>query len=576
MEFLDLLGKYQRKILYVHSADYKWNVLLSSIDNINTLISNSEFNFLNISQSVNDLFLNNNYFYDYLENSITWNNTSSNIRIGYNQLNVEALLYNPSNELIIHDNIYIKLNDLYRNYFSNISELSIYAPIFNNFKIETINNSNYLKICYDEEYNNFEYKLASFYHLPIYNLSKSLLSQIFTSIRKNTYPLTLNVITKSDLILSNLNDIDNKIANFILSNIFKETQFNSFYISNITNAVSEKLDDLNLIFNNFIETKIFNDYFISCINDIYTNYIEEYAYKLSTDYREREIVNFATPINTYQLMANQILIDTKKISARTIDLKSIITITYKYRNDTLQFINSNLAVFSDWTDLLINNQYDNIDYYDSLLKSPFESDGEDINVLHSKHINTIIKSITINKSLFLNEIKTNFINDFKNSKTIELTIYNHLAEIVASFINSAEFKSYIISDFIEPVALVCKTRFPKMYKELYENIDNIINYIKYLLTLKLYESSNLPEKYRNLILNTQIEIENFDEFLLDNIISRFYTVDSVSLKEYQNDIIKFITSMSTLLFFDRYIDNYRLIKKYVDRPTIIESPYAIK
>jgi hypothetical protein len=70
--YSNLLGKYQQHLLDVQSANYKYNVLMNSLDYINAIVKSGEFDFLPISQDVNDIYTNNNYFYNYLESKIVF------------------------------------------------------------------------------------------------------------------------------------------------------------------------------------------------------------------------------------------------------------------------------------------------------------------------------------------------------------------------------------------------------------------------------------------------------------------------------------------------------------------------
>ena len=691
---INSLGKYQQHLLDINSANYKYELLENCKNYIDGLVKNGEFDFLVISEDVDNIYKTNNYFYDYLENKLTYTVKVKNQEYyeGYNQLNIEALLYGiytPDPNFVIHDEMYANLDNIYNNFFSNISEHSIYSIFYNNFKINTLNPSNYLKVCFNKEDRNLNYKIANFYISPIYDFSKICTPQILTSIKKQLYHTVLDKLPNSLLQITDTGDLNDELSEFILKNIFNDFDFNSSYKIQLSQSID--VNELSIVFNNFINTLPSHN-ILNCINNIYYDFNQEFAYILMTIGRERGLVTFNTPEsiytnsifalnevlykedpiindllnlkerpsifylyktsptdegvyllrfenvdykitkkhtpNTFATLTN-ILISTdinngyinilknkfvdsyesgifmktghtkseleelvknanlvklstqqnivpknsiyktliNDILKRVDDMKSVITLTYKYRNEPLQFINSNLASFSDWLDLILETQYNNSEYIDVL------NDGD---------INNIITSIQFKKTSNINDpdkyeydlvnfINSNFIDLFKNSKVIELNVYRYLGELVDKFIKTQTFKDYILFKFIEPIAISLKTRSPKLYKEIYQNIDNVINYIKYLLILKLYNSSELTSKYRD-ILNTPyinhqgeletLKIDNFTNEVFENFVNDFYKLDSAIIDKYKKESVKFTTSMAMLFLLDKYIDGFRLLKKY--------------
>lgn len=680
----DVLNKYQQRLLNINSANYKYSILQRSIDYINKLLDNGDFDFLGISDDINDIYINNNYFYDFLENRMSKKGLVRNNEnySGYNRLNIEALLHkiikiDPS--YIIHDEMYSNLNTIYRKFFSNLSEFSIYSLFHNNFKVDTLNLSNYLKVCFDKESINYDYKIAAFYILPMYDFSKICTSQILTSIKKHSYSKLINDFSNNILYLTNINEFNENLSTFIIKNIFNNYDFNDSYKNLVINSV--KIDKLLTLFNEYVSTLSKNN-IVKAVNNIYYDFIQDFAYTLITTGRAREIIKFNTPntlytnlifavqesetketqyiidllktqtvpeilfkvndnvyfirINGYEYKISRNLtnetflyihnivntqhpntyestlqiihdnftriynsipnyekyngrvytkhdlqrkIDTTQfftpvdevilteknsiyktlnndIIKRLDDLKSIITITYNYREEPLQFINSTLAVFSDWTDLILSTQYDNIDY---------------INTFSNSNISEIIKSIEFDNNKLVEFINNEFMDYYMNSKVIELNFYRYFGELVNDFIKTAKFKDFIINEFIEPIAIALKTRSPKLYREIYQNIDNVINYIKFLLIQKLYNSLDLQSRYRDIVKDTVIS--NFDNIMLSDLITRFRTLDSVSFNRYRRDTIKFVTSMAVLFLLDKYIDGFRLIKKYITFDILKASVY---
>lgn len=749
------LGKYQQHLLDIQSANYKYNVLMNSLDYINAIVKSGEFEFLPISQDVNDIYTNNNYFYEYLESKILFidnpvlqaiknrvipqiiyrfNNYSYFIRInsndyivsshntpstyrlirakstvafrdiiidyedptlmqdlidktgmtfsqihlniisktktlsdtyykGYNKLNVEALLngiYDPDWSFIIHDDLYMNLNAIYSQFFSNISDYSMYSVVYNNFKIDTLNPSNYVKVCFNKELRtDLSYKMAYFYIMPMYNFARICVPQILTSIKRATNSLIPTELSTQFLKITEISNIEQSLKDFILANIFNNMRFNESYITDIRQSID--LSGLTLLFNNYID-KLSKNHFSKCLNTLYREYIQEFAYLLMTYGRTNGLVNFNAPESIYKNMiyatqeievaedsrvidllnteevpeiffkysnqtyfirinktnykisyglmpktfenitsrltaeagynkklANMLLdrnsenifektgyplelllvkieetssfappeiqttIQKNSISKtlnndilkRTSDVRSLVTITYKFRKDPLHFINSNLAAFSDWTDLILDTQYDNIDY---------------IKPLSEKDIKTIIGSIDINVDKLEEFINSTWIDHFIDSKLIDLNVYAYVGELVNEFSKTEQFKKYILKTVIEPTAAVLKTQAPKLYKEIYQNIDSVINYLKYLLVNQIVDTSDLANKYRNLLIGRPFS--NFNTEILKDLVSSFKNIDDVIMKEYQNESVKFVTSMAVLSLLDDYIDGFRLEKKF--------------
>jgi hypothetical protein len=752
-----LLGKYQQHLLDVQSANYKYNVLMNSLDYINAIVKSGEFEFLPISQDVNDIYTNNNYFYNYLESKIVFvdnivlqllknrvtpqiiykfNNNSYFIKInnqnyiikqhttpstfrliqdkctvifrdilidyssstlmldlinktgmtfveiheiisnaitladsyykGYNKLNVEALLsgiYDPDWSYIIHDELYTNLNNIYSKFFSDISDYSMYSVVYNNFKINTLNLSNYLKVCFDKERrvdnNELEYKMAYFYILPMYNFSRLLVPQILTTIKKSITSSISTQLSTQFLKINDISNIEELLKDFILANIFNNMRFNDSYISDIRNSIN--LSGLTTLFNSYIDRLSVNN-FSKCLNNLYKEYIQEFSYLLMTYGRKYELIKFNTPESIYKnlIYATQELVNNEDptvinllnakefpelffkysenvyfirikhidfrisrtlmpvtfdniatrlnsdsdynkrlrklmvdensedivyktgytldllkikventqqfnppdiqttiqknsiyktlnqdILKRINDVRSLVTITYKYREDPLQFINSNLAAFSDWTDLILDTQYDNIDY---------------IKPLTENDIKTIIGSIEFDTEKLLSFINSDWIGYFIESKLIDLNVYSYIGSLIDDFSKTDQFKKYILKDVIEPLAKILKTQSPKLYKEIYQNIDSVINYLKYLLVIQITDTSDLANKYRNLIISHSYS--DFNNEILSDIIFSFKNIDSILMEEYQNESVKFVTSMSVLSFLDDYIDGFRIMKKF--------------
>ena len=548
---IEVLGKYQQHLLDINSADYKYEVLINCVNYIQELVNHGEFQFLDISDDVTNIYTNNNYFYDYLENKLTYKiNDQDQYYNGYNKLNIEALLYginDPNPTFIIHDEIYANLDNIYKNFFSNISEHSIYSVFYNNFKIDTLSPSNYLKVCFNKERRELSYKIANFYITPVYEFSKICAPQVLTAIRREIYDDTFDNLLNSALILDDVSDLNSPLATFILRNIFNDFNFNASYEKTVQDSVN--ISELASVFNNYIN-QIPEHNILSCINNIYLDFIQEFSYILMTQGREQNLIKFNTPENiyrdsifrtelisyeddpiifnfleikeipeifylidddnflirfnninyrvnrvetkdtfaklvyksnntesfdnydvallnkfvTYASNGNKILAKTgytktnlnviinqavllKKSETQKIipknsiyktliddilkridDMRSIVTLTYKYRGEPLQFINSNLAAFSDWLDLILESQYNNIDYVDVLNK-------EDVlSILNSIVFATRTKESGIDPDdasdrntiyKLLDFIHTNFFNLFYNSKVIELNTYNY-------------------------------------------------------------------------------------------------------------------------------------------------------
>jgi hypothetical protein len=555
---MGLFDNYQKRILNTYSADYKFSIINKSIEYINNKIDLGEFRFFNIGSDIEQLYESVDLFYDYLEPTIVKSiNNSSNL-LGYSELIIESLLYNPSDLLIFHSDMYNNLNDIYLNYFNNLYDYESYNVIFN-YEVNTFNPSNYFKVCYDHDLHNYDHLHKVFFpHIyPLYFLSKSLLNQITTSIKKDIYYSIKDFDIKSKLKLNqNQEYFKDEIKNFIINNIFNGINFNQNYINDIENSID--LSQLSSIFNNYIDKTISNSDFIKFSSLVFEEYIYEFMYKLHTDYGS---VTFNIPQDIAIKIGKKITTDFPKISSNSKEFKSISTIAYKYRHDKLQFINMNLAVFSLWVDLIIQNQKEDIGFEHTVDLS---------------EIRTILRSININNSDFIQHVVLNFKNEFINSKTIEIILYKYLNDIIDRFIKSDEFKIYITESIVPSIAQALKTRAPRLYIEIYEHADKIKLYIKHLLIQHIFNNHYLQNSYRDIVTTDAQSVYNFDDFFLGNIISNFYNMNNDTLMLIQQEYSKFVTSITYLFFFDSYIDHFRLIKKYkqIKRvEKIIQSPY---
>lgn len=544
---IESIPNFQNKITYTKSADYKFDILSSSMKFVNNFINFGDFNFVNISPEVDQIFTND-YGFDFLEEKLIKKETI-NLAKGYNVNKIKSLIYNPSFDLVIHDDIFENLDNVYTQFQGYMFEIGIQKPIYNKFKLETTNYSNYLKVCFDED--NFQ-KISSgvsfFYLSPLYDLSRLLTNQLFVNIKKETHTPLL-AVEKEILNLKNssLSNINSAISDYIVKIIFKNINFNSLFINDIKQTTN--LNDLQLLFNNYVSNTITDTFLLRFANSVYFNYIEEFSYKLATSYRTNNLITYLTPRSIYSKIIEKIIDEYNlNMSERHKDIESIVTITHKYKYDYLQFINSTLIVFNDWLDLLIENSTNKLEY----------------DLLFSKDdVSNIIRSIIIsNRSVFINHLNSNFLNEFISSKTIELASYNFISELVASFFKTAEFENYFLNNFLPNIVSKLKYNSPKLYKELFGHSDKIINYLKYLMTIEIYKTSRLPFVYREVINTVRPSTHiQFNDYLLTNILNEFYKVDSQLSSTYKKEFNKFILSMSTLYFLDDYIDNFRLIRK---------------
>ena len=545
---IEKVTNYQKKILYSQSSNYRFNILQNSINVINTSIDNLEFSFFNISDEISELFKDNNYFYDFLETSIKTFDKTNFKYIGYNSLVINALPYQFKPTMYLNEKLYIDIVKLYKKYFSNMSKFSIYKPIYDGFIVDTTNPSNYLKMCFDEESNSiYTDNIPFFYRKPVLNLSRTLVFQIITSLRNETRQDLVDGFEPSIFNLSEncLSCINNDISNFIIKNIFKDINFNTYYKTEISNAIN--INKLNDLFKNYVDLYIQKDNIITCSNKIFANYPQHFAYLLMTKYKnDIKCVKFnIANSNYYAKVLEGIFNERDKIYAKRFELEGVVNLSFKFVNDHLQFINASLMSFNDWVDGLINNQIDNKDY---------------IPVLSYNDISAIVKSINFDKELFIEDIEANFISDFLNSNTIELGVYEHVAKLVDVFIETSEFKNFILNELVIDLSTALQSRSPRAYKEIYNNIDNLISYIRYLLINKIIISSDLvnyfTEKYSSID-----SIKNFRLSYLDGILTTFYDLNNILLKDYSDDVTRFTTSIATLLLLDGYIDKFRLNRK---------------
>ena len=550
------LKKYQKHILNTYNAEYKYNLIQKSISYFDDKIEKGEFQFFNIGSNLDDIYTKWSTSYNFLENELVKNiDTDLVNKHGYNRKLIDALLYNPPDWLIFHTEMFNFVNDIYTKHFSNLSEFEIYN-IITTFDINEFTPSNYLKVCYDSDLINYEHLPRVFYfHLnPLYILSKSLINQIATSIRRETYYDLKDFDIKNNLKLNNIHYLNQKTSDFVINNIYNDIKFNDYYEEDILESLN--LSNIENLFNNYIDKFVSSNDFIKFSSMVFDDYTYDYMYKL---YLDEDGIEFAIPDNIKAKFDEATKNKFLSIKASN-EQRSIVSITYKYRHDYLQFINSTLFIFSEWLDLILENQKEDIhfDHYLSL-----------------NDVREIIKSISFDYDQFLEYTNNNFLNDFLNSKTIENVLYKYVENIVELFIQTKEFKNYILLDIIPVLSRSLKTRSPKLYSEIYDNIDKIKMYIKYLLVKHIVNNNNLHVSYRD-ILMAKANVYKFDDFLLENIVTNFYNIDDKSVITLQQEYSKFITSMSHLLFFDMYMDSFRLVKKYMNinsQEKIISSPY---
>ena len=539
------LGISQRKILYSNSSTFKFNLLNKSISYFNNKLEKNEFKFLSISNDIDALY-NDNYYYDFLENKLIWSTNQSNVNDGYSFLNYDFLAFEQPKEKLIHASIYEKINKIYKKYFSNLSEFSLFSPIHNNFNILKYSSSNYLNIAFNTRYN-MEYKIFFPFIAPTKVFARLLLNQLFVNFQKDIGD-TYYTVTKNILQLPTnyfISDLKTQISTFILKNIYGTLDISENYAKEFIDEI--KFFELSERFNSFIDLQLNNLFFLNYVSELHANFVDEFAFLLMTYYRDLELITFNVNEDSYLKLINFIQEELKLILNRRKDLESLTSIPYNYRNDDLQFINSMFASFSDWSDIYIRQAIANINH-------PFKFNT---NELHS-----FLSNIEIpDNDLLLEHIKNNFKNDFTFSKTMENVSYKFIGQIVDNFIKSQSFKEFMLNDFIKPLTEILERRAPKLKNEIIQNIDNIINCIKYNLTIKLNSHADLPGKYRNILVSNHIDL-TISQTVFSSILSNFYLPSSNVIDTYNNENIRFIRSMAVLFYLDAYVDNFRLIKKF--------------
>jgi hypothetical protein len=554
---MSILKQFQKHILYTHSATYKYNLIQKSVNYFDNKVQNGDFRFFNIGSELESIYDSWNPSFDFLENELVKKSeTDSNNIYGYNSKIIDSLLYNPPDNLIFHTDMFNFVDNIYRVYFSNLSDFEMYNVIYS-FDINPIHNSsNYLKTCFDTDINDYSFLPRTFFfHLnPLRLLAQPLLNQITTSIKKEIYNDVKVFDIKTNLKVTDSNYFNDKISDFVINTIFNGTQFNDYYKQEISSSIN--MSEVEDLFNQFIDKFIPSNDFLKYSSSVFSEYVYDYVYDL---YINESGITCDIP-NKFPLIINDIIQKQLSKFKSNSEFRSIVSITYKYRNDKLQFINSTLMVFSMWLDLILENQKNDLNFK---------------HYLSLNDVSEIFRSISVDNDKLINYINDSFMSNFINSKTIENVLYKYVNNIVSLFINSIEFKNYILYEMIPSLVNVLKTRSPILYSEIYDNIDNVKMYIKYLLIDHIIKTNNLQSSYRDILSNSP-NVYNFDNFLLTNIVNNFYDSNLKTLVDTQSEYSKFITSISYLLFFDNYIDGFRLIKKYRNiNPTekIIESPY---
>lgn len=493
-------------MIEINSSLYRFNI----VNDVFNFINKEPIIFFNIDSKLYNYYNNFNMYYNYLEKNIIKEIKNGNV-YGYNKLNIDALFKIKSNKYIIHDEIYNDLTFLYQNFFSNLSVFEMLYPLFNNFNFEYIlNPSNYIKVLFDKE---FDYKM--FFYIKVLELMLFKISdQINTSINFNVYDDLIEYNIKNDLYINFFNN--DKLNKYI----------EEIILDNKKLKISLKFNIIDL-YNNFVDKNVNNIDTLKIFFSIEKDFVYDFLYNiynLDFIYYDKldDVSNFVEEfiLNEFLSIKNN----------NVYEINSLITLSNNFKEDHLQFINSILYTISIICDNYIINKQ---------------------NKMVLDNIYPIINGIKFNYENFEKYIKNNYLNLFKESKSIDLIILNFISNLVNKFIFSNEFNDYFLKQYIYSLK-----DYLYVYNIKYKidnNIDSIKLYIKFLLIEEIFSKNNLKNLYTYLLNNIELNIKD---------LFKVVRYKNLNLDYLKLEFNKFIYSLVFLKILDRYIDNFRLIKKY--------------
>ena len=527
MDFQSQLLNYQNKIWLTQSHTFWYNIFNIKINELVNKLQMNELSLVNLPNIDRWKTTLEQYDYsvDFLQEGITrLNKTNSNLLEGYNEKLIHSFKVQRNLPIsnIIHDDIFKKTLIGYDNYVSSYYYFNLLYPFVFKFNIDSNNPSNYIKHGFNYEYNFNNNKLI-WYKYPLYQLSTQIVRILSGQIKKECY--------------SDINFINSEILYIADFNNYRFNQYikNHFLIKDDTFVIDTKwiIDE----FNEFIHKTIRPGYLVKILNYIFSNFIQDYSFTII----DNKYVKFDNLYNLYSAYTLKLYENLKKYDiVYNKDILSISTIQHQFIDDPLKYVNTVHSSFNDWGNESIELSKQSLNYD---------------NLLSNKELQDIVNSIKISNTQ-LDNIKINFISDFVNSKSIEITIYQYLSEIAYKFVNSKEFQDKVITVLYPDLKQIV----PDYFKlEIKENIYNFINYIYIELVLSLIENNALylSKLYRDLI--SKVNLEHNSSLTNFNF---YYNFKSPDIEKYREDMLVFNESVIKLFLLDYKLDEFRLIKRF--------------
>lgn len=522
MNFYPKLYDFQKELFYCnYSAEFKNKIIFKTINTIKNNTENRRQLLFSLNDTLKNLYKECDFYYDFLIDNLIFKKIGSSV-VGYNSIKIkQAQLFKEKN-YINHPKIYNNIQKIYDNFFDSGYDYEIYKVYYDGFNVKSAFPSNYMKVVHKLKNKDIIEENINFINtLPVYIMSKQICENLFTNIfRYSKKDLNrINIKNKLKIDESETSNFNEKLLKYIDLSVFKESKFVDYFKSVVfENKIIE-------LFNDFINSTITKKDLNSLTNNIFNTFTEEFVYL----YRDLFTID-----QDFESLLRSKLKEEAHTNTLQQDIYSIFTIAHNYSKDDIQFINSMLMTASLWLDYIINSR-----------------DLKNTSHFSNSEIRDIVKSVNI-KSMedFKQKLSNDFLQDLKNSKHIENVLISFYYQIISRFVSSKNFKEHILNLFIPSIAVTVRNKSKKLYLEIQElkNIDSIIEYIKFILLDYFINNNDL--------LNSYVNILGIDRFIFN--IEHIDILKDEDIDFYKKEMNKFVISLSYIIFFDKYLEGFRL------------------
>ena len=240
---------------------------------------------------------------------------------------------------------------------------------------------------------------------------------------------------------------------------------------------------------------------------------------------------------------------TENINIHAIEeLQNNLWLTWLYKEIPLHYLNVFVSTQSYW------------------LRNKIEDIPSNIHILNESN-NDIIESwigdLSFDSGVLNSALETNYINEtnLTTSNATKTSASLFTSTIIYNFIESVEFKDFLINSVLEPIETIIKTDYQLLEFNMYENVERLKIFFKAILNKEIFNDrlftsisstiqSSISTIFANHGSNPIIE--------LDDTLSGYKDTEVFHSKEYVDLFNKFFLNVKVMNFSTNYLNDLKI------------------